>query len=159
MIDYDGIRAVIAKGLSEYLKCPVIRSNQAKEPPSYPYISYTITMLASQNNGTYGEYSDGVDRKPVTQTWSITALSDKDGESTQLANKAVDWLERVGSTYLNENNIIVQRVGNVTNRDNFLTVEYEYRNGFDMVIYLMNETTRQADTIDNVELINENEGS
>lgn len=159
MIDYDGIRAVIAKGLSEYLKCPVIRSNQAKEPPSYPYISYTITMLASQNNGTYGEYLDNIDRKPVTQTWSITALSDKDGESTQLANKAVDWLECVGSTYLNENNIIVQRVGNVTNRDNFLTVEYEYRNGFDMVIYLMNETTRQADTIDNVELINENEGS
>ena len=142
MIDYEGLRLKVAKGLKEYLDCPVIRSNQNEKPPAYPYVVYTITTLKSQNKGTHGVYSDGKDRKPVTQTWSISALSSDNAESIMLADKASEWLDRVGTLYLNDNGVVVQSVGSITNRDNILTTDYEYKNGFDVVFSLV-------DVIDN----------
>lgn len=136
MIDYENIRLVIAKGLKEYLKCPVIRSNQNSEPPAYPFVSYTITTLMSENKGTYGEYEDGTARKPFTQVWSISALSNDNAESVMLACKAREWFDKIGTTYLNDNDVIVQSVGSVTNRDNVISVEYEYKNGFDIELWL-----------------------
>lgn len=131
MIDYNAMREAVATGLSAYLGCPVVRANQNAAPPAYPYVSYTVTQPMSENKGTYGEYEDGIARKSFTQTWSITALSKDNSESVDLAIKAREWFDFVGTVYLNDNEIIVQSVGMVTNRDNILTVEYEYRNGFD----------------------------
>lgn len=145
MIDYDGIRQTIVTGLKDYLKCPVIRSNQNATPPKYPFISYTVTMPMSENNGTYEEYEDGTKRKAVTQTWSISALSDDNTESVTLACKAREWLDCYGTTYLNDNDVIIQSVGSVTNRDNIITIEYEYKNGFDIVIYLFDTVGSTAE--------------
>lgn len=140
MIDIENMKNVIPKGLSDFLGCIVIRSNQNKEPPAYPYVSYTITTLASANNGTYEEHEDGTTRKLLKQTWSITAQSDKDSESVNLALKAREWLDYSGRVYLRSNGVVVQSVTDITNRDNVLTVEYEYKNGFDVVFYLFDET-------------------
>lgn len=139
MIDYEKMRVTVVKGLRAYLDCPVIRSNQTAELPPYPYISYTVTTLMSANRGTYGEWDDGIARKQVTTTWSITALSGDNAESVALAMKAREWLELVGQTYLNDNKVIVQSVGAITNRDNILTYGYEYRNGFDCVFWCHDE--------------------
>ena len=150
MIDYEGMRNTVVKGLRKYLNCPVIRSNQAAELPPYPFISYTVTQLMSQNNGTYGEYEDGVARKPVISTWSISALSDDNSESVMLAMKAREWLERVGSVYLNDNNVIVQSVSSITNRDNVITMGYEYKNGFDCFFWCYDEIDMSGET-ENIE--------
>lgn len=107
--------------------------------PQYPFVSYTVTELMSANNGTYGEWDDRKARKAVTTTWSITALSDDNSESVSLAMKARNWLEYVGRVYLNDNNVIVQSAGGITNRDNVLTYGYEYRNGFDCVFWCYDE--------------------
>lgn len=131
MIDYENLRKTVVRGLKDYLKVPVIRNNQNSEPPPYPFVGYTVITLMSENKGTYGEYSDGKARKPVTTTMSITAYSNKNLESVELANRAREWLDYVGTTYLNDNGVIVQSVGSVTNRDNVLTIGYEYKNGFD----------------------------
>ena len=139
MIDYEKMRVTVVKGLRAYLDCPVIRSNQTAELPPYPYISYTVTTLMSANRGTYGEWDDGIARKQVTTTWSITALSDDNAESVALAMKAREWLELGGQTYMNDNKVIVQSVGAITNRDNILTYGYEYRNGFDCVFWCHDE--------------------
>lgn len=152
MIDYENMRVAIATGLKTYLNCPVIRSNQNKKPPSYPYISYTITTLMSENKGTYGEYKDGTARKPVTQTWSITALSDNDVECVKLANKAREYFDYAGTVALNDRGVIVQSVGGITNRDNVLTVEYEYRKGFDVVFWLFDEVEIGTEVIETVDI-------
>lgn len=131
MVDIERLRLIVARGLKDYLKCPVIKSNQNADPPNFPYVSYTITTVASENNGTYQEHEDGIARKGVNTVWSITALSDNNAESVKLAQKARDWLGLVGTTYLNDNGVIVQAVTSVTNRDNIFSSEYEYRNGFD----------------------------
>lgn len=154
MIDFDKMRRAVVTGLSKYLGCSVIRSNQNENSPDYPYVSYTITTLMSENKGTYGEYTDGKVRKPFTQVWSITVLSKDNTECINLVNKAHEWLDYAGKNYLNDNDVIVQSVGSVTNRDNFLTVDYEYRNGFDTEFLLMNEIEAEKETIETVNLKN-----
>lgn len=155
MIDLQGTGSVIVKGLKDYLSIPVIRSNQTGEPPPYPYMSYTITSLAADNNGTWGKYEDEKDRKPMTQTWSITVQSDQASEAMELAVKAHDWLDRIGTVQLNDSHVIVQSLTGITNRDNMITIEYEYRNGFDMVLWLLSEaesTINQTGTIETAEI-------
>ena len=139
MIDYGNLRTTVVTGLKKYLDCLVIRNNQNAEPPPYPYVSYTITTLMTANNGTYGEYEDGKARKPVTCIWSVTVQSDDDIECVTLVNKAREWFDYAGTVYLNDNNVIVQSVGAITNRDNVLTVDYEYKKGFDVVFWLFDE--------------------
>jgi hypothetical protein len=136
MIDYDGMRATVVKGLKDYLNCPIVRANQTEKPPKYPYVTYTITQLLGENNGRYGAYGDGKDRKMFNQTWSISALSDDNTESVTLAIKAREWLDHIGHTYLSDNNVVVQSIGSVMNRDNVISIEYEYKNGFDVVFTL-----------------------
>lgn len=132
VIDYENMREIVVKGLKDYLQRPVIRQNQNAEPPAYPFISYTITTLAGENNGTYGEYENGMQIKPVVQIWSISANSNNDMEAVLLASKAREWLDNIGTVYLNDNGVIVQSVGSITNRDNLLTIGYEYKKGFDV---------------------------
>ena len=123
MIDNENLRLNVVKGLKKFLQIPVIRGNQNAEPPKYPYLSYNVTTVTGENNGTYGEYSDGVDRKPVTQTWSITVQSDDESEALRLASKAHDWLDHISRAYLSDNHIIVQSVPSATSRDRRLTKE------------------------------------
>lgn len=139
MIDNENLRLNVVKGLKKFLQIPIIRGNQNAEPPKYSYLSYNVTTAASENNGTYGEYSDGIDRKPVTQTWSITVQSDDESEALRLALKARDWLDHIGRAYLSDNHIIVQSITSVTSRDSILTIEYEYKKGFDVVFWLYDE--------------------
>lgn len=158
LIDYENLRKTVVKGLKEYLKCPVIRSNQNAEPPKYPYASYTIITPMSENKGTYGEYDDNKARKPVIQTWSITVQSDDNDESLNLANKAREWLDYAGTVFLNDNGVIVQSVTNVSNRDNIISIEYEYKNGFDCFFQCMDELVGIAETIDTIESVSVNDG-
>ena len=152
MVNYENLRSTVVKGLRAYLGCPVIRNNQNAEPPPYPYLSYTVTTLMSENKGTYGKYDDGFARKPVISIWSITAQSDDNIESVTLANKAREWLDYVGTVALNDNEVIVQSVGAVTNRDNVLSVEYEYKNGFDVSFWLYDEIQEpETETIEIIE--------
>lgn len=159
LINYEAKRQAVVKGLSAYLGCPVIRANQTAPPPAYPFVAYTVTTVMGENNGTYEEYEDDTARKVFTQTWSISALSDNSVESVELATKAREWFDFVGTTFLNDNNVIVHSVGAVTNRDNILTIEYEYKNGFDVVFVLDDVVIKdleQTGWIESVE-INETE--
>ena len=142
MFDYDKMREAVVGGLSKYVNLPVIRQNQDAEPPPYDYLSYTITTPMGANKGTYGEYEDGKDRKPFEQIWSISSLSDDDTRAVLNAVKAREWFDHVGTTFFSDNGIDVVSVGGVTNRDNLLTVGYEYKKGFDVVFSLF-------DTVEN----------
>lgn len=139
MIPYDEMREDVPKGLSEYTGVPVIRGNQTANKPKYPFLSYNVTTIASENNGTWQQHDDGIDRKMVRSIWSFSALSDDWDESVSLAIKAREWFDHSGRLYLDEHGYTVQSVTEVTNRDNILTVEYERKNGFDVVFYVYDE--------------------
>lgn len=151
MIDISSKRAIIVSGLKKELNIPVIRSNQTGPAPAYPYLSYTITTLINDSNGTWGKYEDNHHRKPFTQVWSFTIQSDNAEECMNLCLKARDWIDHTGIMYLRDNEIIVQSVGAVNNRDNLITIEYEYRMGFDVTFWYLNE----VEVSENTEYINE----
>lgn len=67
----------------------------------------------------------------------MTVQSDDDNEALEIAMRAKDWLEHAGRMDLNSNNIVVKSVSDIDSRDNLLSIEYEYRKGFDMVLSLM----------------------
>ena len=135
MFNTDNVRLVTVKGLKEHLDIPVVRSNQTGKMPEGVHITYTITTIATENHGTYGEYADGKARKPVKQIWSITAHSNDYAEAVSYANRARSWLDYEGTLYLDENGVIVESVGSIGDRSNILTVDYQYTYGFDVTFW------------------------
>lgn len=152
MINHKAIRETIAEGLAAYCGCKVIMANQTAEAPKRPYISFTITTAMVANNGTYGVHKDGTERKPVKQIWSFTVQSESSDEAQELANMAYDWFDNLGTEYLNERDVIVETLTNITNRDNLLTSMYEYRCGFDVTFTFMNVVTPNRDVIETAEI-------
>lgn len=153
MVNTDNIRSTTVKNLRTYLGIPFVRSNQTAPMPKMPYGRYTITTLATANNGTFGEYEDNIARKPVKQIWSLTFEADNYEESVSYANKARNWFEYVGTTVLSDNDVIVESVGNVTDRSNLLTADYQYAHGFDVTFWAMDEIEMpEAEEIEVVEL-------
>lgn len=153
MIKHGEIQTYITEALKAYLGCEVVLANQTAPIPSYPYVSFTVITSMTANNGTYGEFVEGntlVKAKEIQQIWSFTVQSDDSTESAVIANKAYDFFDCVGTIQLNENGIVVQRIENITNRDNLLTIEYEYRNGFDVTFSFMNEIASEIEEIDNI---------
>lgn len=149
MIKYRENEILIVDGLQNYLKskgynCPVIMANQTAPTPPYPYIAYTVITPVSANMKGYSVANDGMRYKSLVQTWSFTAQSNDDVEAFNVTMLAYDWFALTGNTYLSDNNIVAQRVGNITSRDNLLTIEYEYRYGFD-VDFLLMHTLEKAD--------------
>lgn len=144
MIDNDNLRRVVVKGLKDYLQCPVVRSNQNGAMPDFPYVSYTVITLADESKATYGKFEDGILRKPHIQTWSITIHSDDYAQAVELANKAKSYLDCVGTLYLNDNGVIVQSVGNITDRTSLITVDYMYNFGFDCFFWLYDEIQAES---------------
>lgn len=144
MIAYKEMRSTVAKGLSDYIGVPVIRSQQTAKAPRYPYATYTITTMASANNGTWQQHDDGIDRKMVRSIWSLSFLSKDFDESIMLATKAREWFEHAGRVWLSDNGITVQSTTDISNRDNILTVEYERKNGFDVVFYVYDEANNPS---------------
>lgn len=139
MIPYDTMRKSIASGLGQHLGVPVIRGNQTAQAPSGSYVIYNVTTIAGANNGTWQKHADGIDRLMVRSIWSFSTLSTDYEESVSLAIKAREWFEHTGRVWLADRGITVQSTTEINNRDNILTVEYERKNGFDVVFYVFDE--------------------
>lgn len=154
MIDQEKINIFITQKLKEVTECEVVKSNLAGGPiPEYPYISFTI-LNTDTRKGTYS-VTEGSRYISLTQTWSFTVQGDKDNKAQLAAMKAKDWLEETGRTALYDNGIVVQSVGAITNRDTLLTIEYEYRKGFDAILSIMSRIEGQKEeTIESVEILN-----
>lgn len=142
MIDHRQNEIVIVEGLKAYLSvgdrpCEVVRQNQVAEVPPYPYGAYTVTMPISGSKGTYSEAEDGTLYRNIEQTWSFTIQSDDQDEAMSLALRAYDFFTVAGHVLLADHGISVIRVQPVTNRDNLISIEYEFRKGLDVTFGLL----------------------
>ena len=151
MLDLKGMRTVVASGLSEYIGIPMIRGNQTAPAPQYPFGSYNVTTVADANNGTYQQHADGIDRLMVRSIWSFSFLAADWDTSIMYATKAREWFLHTGRVWLSDHGIVVQSATEIANRDNILTVEYERKNGFDVVFYVFDETRNPAESTGYIE--------
>lgn len=132
----------IIRGLESYLSTKtrplsVVLANNTQPIPKYPYVAYTVTQSLVDNNGLYGIETSGDRVKQHDCVISFTIQSDDVDEVNELAVKTVHWFNAVGIVYLSDNEIAVKNVGSVTNRDNLLSIEYEYRLGLDVTFTLL----------------------
>ena len=148
MTDYRRNEIVVVDGLKKYLStkarpCEVVSQNQVAEVPQYPYVSYTVTTVASPFNGTYCVAENGTLYRDATQTVSFTVQSDDADEAFALGLKMLSYFTATGIAYLADNGITVRKVTGLTTRDNLLTIQYEHRTGLDVTFGLPYEITSE----------------
>ena len=140
MIPQATIQLETLSRLEAYAGCVCVPSNTTENLPAYPFISFTV-INTEQKKGTYIPAIENGKRvlyMPVLQKWSFTVQSDKDAEAYEKALLIADFFAEAGRQELADHGIIVADVGNITPRDNLLTVEYEYRKGLDVTLRLNN---------------------
>ncbi len=147
MIDVDKIRETVVSNLKEALGVPVIRSNTVNALPALPFCVYTIQKLLENSGGTWQRAETGIDRIPSSQVWSVTINAEKYITCAKLAVLAHDFFSKSGVSALKDNGIVVENVGKITPRDTLITVDYEYRQGFDVRLGLMNTREYDKDNI------------
>ena len=153
MIDYAKYTRAVASGMRKYVGAPVIQGDQNAPVTDKSYLTYKITTIAGENNGTWQEHDDGMHRLLVESIWSFSSISDDYQTSVNNAIKARDWILHVGRAALSEAGISVKTATGITNRDNVLTVEYERKNGFDVVFYVYDEVESPSDAYGYIETV------
>ncbi len=151
MLDRDTIEynKVLCEGIKRDVGIVCVKSNITSHIPAYPYASFTLTGMEYKKQ-SYND--DGKQRyKPVRLKYSFTVISNNDNEALHFVQALHDWLDEAGRIYLSDQNMSITEVGDIFNRDNMITIEYEYRKGFDCVLNLMNYVSQSAEMIETFE--------
>ena len=145
-------RNCIINSLEKYLGCPVILSDQIANAPEFPYCYYSILAprISTHSFGLRSvEENDGGDytlkrQEPVKATISFTLCSENreldDGSYIFGEDEAVELVERAHCFFLlaihnihaEKGDIVIDRVGAVSKRNNFVVEETVRRYGFDI---------------------------
>lgn len=136
---------LICEGIQAELGCTVVKSNLVEHVPEYPYISFTMTGIRTSQR-TYADAESPYVPAQITYSWTVQ--SNDDDEALELAHRLHDWFEMTGRMYLKDNGMVFTDIGGIQERDNMITLEYEYRKGFDCILHLMNYVDRDPEVID-----------
>lgn len=139
MIKLREIQRLVIGEMEKYCGCPFVPSNTTKEMPAYPYMSFSLI----RDKLIGGTYSEGEKLyKALDLTYSFTVQAKSEQEAQIIAMKARDYLDEAGRLNFQEAGVVINNLTGITSRDNLLTIEYEYRRGFDAVIAVFNEINR-----------------
>ena len=144
------VRNEIVYRLEQHIGCPVILSEQIAEQPEYPYCYYSVlaSRISHHAFGLHELVADGDAQiaqrsELVAATMSYTFCSmnreTEDGyiygedEALELAEKAHGFFLLSAHNVSTANgDIVINNVGTVTNRSDFLVEETVRRYGFDV---------------------------
>lgn len=165
MMKNSDIRNYIIGGLNDYMgeKCPVLLSTSVQKQIPYPYISYTITnpRIEPVKWSMYEELGeDTIKRKYETiieQVYSFTVIGNEEDQVQDLMHKAVNYFRIYGVNDLSIHQIVIVDVSNVQNRDNFVSVEYEKRIGFDVRFRMVEVSEHETTNYIEIATINKEE--
>lgn len=154
MLELNSIRTPLVKGLKEATGNTIIMADQAGKPPKYPYFTLKF-LIAGETIGQSVEKAIG-DQMTFSQTTelvvSVTAISDKLDQSFEDAYKALGWFKGAGMYHLQDHGIAVVKTYKLDSRDNFMSLEYERRHGFDVRLRVNTQTTANVGFIEHVEV-------
>lgn len=158
MTNHEVVRNALVKGLHDYMNLLVVQSSTIGDMPKYPFITYTVTSPYLRL-GQDEEYTEQVNSTyqnrhvlHYERVFSFTIASKDDDEAMDLCMKAMRYFRNDGVLALKDKNIAIVEITNATARDNFITIDYERRYGFDVRIRLADEEIRETEDI--IETIN-----
>lgn len=152
MIKYDDIWIPLQNGLSTYIGIEVIQAESIGNQPKYPFISIKKTTIG-QNVGQVAESLTGnikTIEQDVESVFSITCNAATIEDAEDYTHKARAYFLGRGHIELSDANITIVDVLNATNRDVFLTVDYERRCGFDLRLRVRGQESFEIDVIQKV---------
>lgn len=160
MLNIDEIRSYIIRNLNKTTGIKTIVAEQSSEQPPYPFNTIKFTTLgkkigrAMQYMKEDGQYTEQ-DIEMILSVTSFSAGTENEiDQATNNAYKALQFFEIDGIEVLQDKNIAVVKTTELTNRDTFISIEYERRAGFDVRIRTRAQLVKAIDTIDSVNINN-----
>lgn len=152
------VRNAIVAGLEEHIKCPVVLSDQIADVEGFPYCYYSV-LTPRINNHAFGLVTQSETQlkreEQVDATMSFTFCSQNreagddfifgEDEAIELCEAGHGYfLLNAHTSHLEAGRIVVQDVGNVTNRSGFLLEDTIRRYGFDVRVAYVRTDTMEA---------------
>lgn len=153
MMKHEIVRNALIKGLHDYMNLLVIQSSTIGDMPKYPFVTYTVTspyLRLGQNEEYTEEVNSTYQNRHVLhyeRVFSFTIVSKDEDEAMDLCVKAIRYFSNDGVLELKDKNIVIVEITNVAARDNFITIDYDRRYGFDVRIRLADEEVRETEEI------------
>lgn len=147
----------IRKQLATDCDLTVIRADQTGIVPPLPYATYKVLSdrkgVGQENRRHVSEESALIEHyeQERNTTISFNVYGTSHDNAFSIAKQLRKWFERRGSLFLDEWNVAVARVSDVTNRSVFLVDSYDEKYGFDVVIRYIDADNYEIDYFDTVE--------
>ncbi|WP_150283790.1 hypothetical protein [Rummeliibacillus sp. TYF-LIM-RU47] len=156
MLDLESIRSVIVRNLKATTGIQTIIAEQSNEQPPYPFIAIKFTTLGKQVGRAAQYMHEDVQytEQDIEMVLSVSSFSEEMDESINNAYAAFQFFEVDGIQTLQEANIAVVKTTEISNRDTFISIEYERRTGFDVRIRTRAQSIRELDSIDTININN-----
>lgn len=152
MIKYDDIWIPLQNGLSTYTGIQVIQAESVGKQPPYPFFSIKKTTIAQGVGQAVNRIigTTATIEQDVESVFSITCNAATIEDAEDYTQKARAYFLGRGHIELSDKNITVVDVLNATNRDVFLTVDYERRCGFDLRLRVRGQESYETEIIEKV---------
>ncbi|MFJ7663746.1 LIC_12616 family protein [Lysinibacillus sp. NPDC097162] len=148
----------IRKQLAADTAITIIRADQLGDVPKLPYATYKVI---SDRKGVGQEDVSHVDNvaelveartQERNSTLSFNIYGTSHDNAYEVATQLRKWFEWRGSLFLDELNVAVANLTDVTNRTTFLLESYDEKWGFDAIIRYQEIDEHEIDYFDKVEV-------
>lgn len=149
MIDYEAIVTAVNRLIKTETGCPVVKQNSNSPQPPYPFCSYTIT--SPYLNAASFEKGETL-TEDVEVVLSLTWSSKDDIEPIALAQKAATAFKHTSTRQkFFDLGLAIVRIDGFGSRDNLISIQTEYRAGFDLRLRVRHSESKAIDTIETVQ--------
>ncbi|OPA77511.1 hypothetical protein BVG16_13745 [Paenibacillus selenitireducens] len=156
MIQFKLIRSTIIRNLKAYLHLEIIEMNGGGDIPKTAFLTYDFTEGIGDAKGFPIVYAEENKIKYVeTVPFTVSFLSYADDKATSFENaiKARDWFKTIGHDILKDlANVIVVDTGPVENRDIAIGIEWERRQGFEVMFRTLDIIETELNPIEKVNI-------
>ncbi|MFX3616225.1 MAG: LIC_12616 family protein [Sporolactobacillus sp.] len=152
--DYSNVTKTIVQAMKS-LGITLIQADSAGDQPAYPFATYTITTPKIP----IGNQAGPQQAEEFELVVSLTFKSQSAIQALNLAEQAQQYLRsNTGRSFLLDNGgLVLVSVQGFTNRDNFISINYERNVGFDVQLRATNPFVEELPQIDQVEFAKKNE--
>lgn len=149
---------LIRKQLSDDTDLTIIRADQTGDIPKLPYATYKVIgdrKGVGQEDVSHVNKPDALSETRIQErnaTISFNTYGTSHDNAFEVATQLRKWFEWRGSLFLDEINVAIVNLTDVTNRTTFLLDSYDEKWGFDVIIRYLDIEEHDIDYFDKVEV-------